>query len=135
MRQLCARLHQVDEGAIAFISGFLVPLVAKSLAPSQPENPVCQIKAPFAIALSTTPNIRDKVSWDPNHHGWRVSVKRPKRPHTVFADEAGRTLRVDHGLDACRYAEEKSATYVLAVNAWNAIDGSSRHRIPHATVK
>jgi len=130
---------QVDKDSIAFIAHGLIPWAINSLAHSQPETAALpseqgqtqeQVPAPFAFSAGDTPNIRDKVAWEPMHHGWKLSVKKPLIECKPFTDETGASLCVEAALSSIDYNEDKLRTYVNALRAWNAIDGSTRHRIP-----
>ena len=76
----------------------------------------------FHFCASRTPNLRDKVCWNPLRHSWELRLKKAKGTlNDKFA--------VDPSLTAERYEEQKLAMYVAAIAAWNRLDGSSRHRI------
>jgi len=76
----------------------------------------------FHFCASKTPNIRDKVCWNPLRHSWEVCLKKAKgTPNKKFA--------VDPELTPLFYEEQKLAMYVAATAAWNRLDGSNRHRI------
>lgn len=124
---------KLDRATAKFISAWVVPLVrelARSQAqcPSSPES-VASIStdtvAGFQFCASTTPNIRDKVQWNPLKHLWEILLKKPK-------GALSGQFRVDPGLSAALYEEEKVVSYHRAIEAWNSHDGSTRHRIPLA---
>ena len=77
------------------------------------------------MCASPTPNIRDKVQWNPLKHTWIIIVKKQKGPL------AGKYC-VDPELAPEKYEKEKVAAYNRAIAAWNSHDGSTRHRIPIA---
>ena len=125
---------QVDDECIKFILGFLLPLAETKWAhsqsgaatPQEHEKPT----AAFSFSTSCTPNIRDKVSWEPVRHGWKLSIKKPRAKLQPFTDQSGKSLLVDPLLDLAVYAAEKKDKYLKAIETWNAVDGSSRDRIP-----
>ena len=117
-----------DAATLAFIPGFVLPLAAGTMAPSQ--RPLDdESKARLTLSLNATPNMKDKVAWDPGHHGWKLSLEKPRVDVQPFTDPQGRPLRVDPELPADQYTEEKIAAYYRALKAWNQIDGSNRQRI------
>ena len=120
----------VDSETMRFIANCLLPMGLEPLAPSQQPKALTQAPAPFNFGNSSTPNVRDKVTWDPTRHGWKLSVKKPKiNPLQPFVDDSGHSLCVDLGLDLSEYASQKAKLYISALVAWNAIDGSARPRI------
>ena len=127
----------VDEDCTKFIKGFLLPLAAaqtSALSQSGAVTPKGQkpetAGASFSFSSTCTPNIRDKVSWDPMMHGWKMSIKKPHAKLQPFMDESGNSLRVDPSLTVTAYAAEKNEKYLKAIETWNAVDGSTRERIP-----
>ena len=84
--------------------------------------------AQFHFSSSLTPNIRDKVHWNPTGHSWDILL----RKNTASPSES---YAVDPLLDKRSYDEAKAAAYLRAVQTWNELDGSSRFRIPIHAVK
>lgn len=123
---------KLDEVTVRFISGWIVPLMkvcASSKAPSQdnlgsvPAVPVKDESQKFHLSVSPTPNIRDKVWWNPTAHAWEVFIKLSKgKPSENFA--------VDPAQSADTYEKQKIDAYRRAVEAWNWFDSSKRFRIP-----
>ena len=119
---------RLDENTIKFIVGWVVPLV-RELARSQdsPVHVATLAETPrhldgFFFSVSQTPNIRDKVTWNPVMHSWQLFTKKPK----VVSDE---NFVVDHELSPEAYEAQKFTQYHAAIAAWNNIDGSTRFRI------
>jgi hypothetical protein len=124
---------KIDEATVKFIAGWIVPLVrvcAKTKAPSQ-EMLGCGASTAlsqddlngFHLRDGPTPNIRDKVCWNPTAHKWKVLLKHAKgKPSEDFA--------VDPAQDAQTYQEQKVVAYWRAVETWNRLDSSNRFRIP-----
>ena len=121
---------KLDSATAKFISAWVIPLVrelarSQAQSPSSPETVASESTdtfASFQFCASPTPNIRDKVQWNPMKHCWEILVKKPK------GALRGR-FRVDPELSAALYDEEKVAAYRRAVEAWDSVDGSTRHRI------
>ena len=124
---------QFDEASVKFIVGWIVPkmrVCAKTKAPSQemlgcsPSTALSQDDLNgFHLRDGPTPNIRDKVCWNPTAHKWKVLLKHAKgKPSEDFA--------VDPAQDAQTYEKQKVAAYWRAVETWNRLDSSSRFRIP-----
>ena len=85
--------------------------------------------APFTLPPSPMPNIRGKVSWVPSSFAWRVEITKPRKVIPPYVDMDGRTLRVDRLLPRGEYESAKKDAYERAIETWNAVDGSTRHRI------
>ena len=122
---------KVDEAAVKFVTGWIVPLI-RLCATRKPDSQVLEAPSTspshghpssFCLRDDPTPNIRDKVCWNPTEHKWKVFLKSPKgRLPESFA--------VDPNLDAQTYEQQKVASYWRAVDAWNRLDDSKRIRIP-----
>jgi len=122
---------KLDMQTCKFISAWVVPL-ARRVALSQDETTASpdstasessHALAGFNFSASPTPNIRDKVQWNPMSHCWQILVKNPKT-------EVPASIHVDSSLPAALYAKEKIAAYHRATEVWNSTDGSKRFRIP-----
>ena len=119
------------DDTVKFIAAWVVPLL-RELAHSQDSQ---QLGATtdtdkhrpstlqgFHFCASSTPNLRDKIVWNPLRHSWEVRLKHAKGKLTE-------KFVVDPSLAAHLYEAQKLAMYVAAIAAWNRLDGSSRHRI------
>ena len=125
-------LLKVDERTTKFLVGWVVPLT-RELALSQASvddatDSTATTDSPpklaaFHFSASPTPTIRDKVIWNPMEHRWALKVDKPKGAVPVQA------LAVNPSLGADDYSAEKALAYGRAVEAWNLLDGSKRHRI------
>ena len=125
---------KLDTETVKFIAEWIVPLVEVVAHSQMPEAPVsvqieskppgaaCELAA-FHFLADATPNIRDKVLWQPQTHSWKVALRQPIRDLTD-------AFFVDKQLGSCEYEQEKVAAYWRAVDAWNSCDGSKRNRIP-----
>ena len=71
-----------------------------------------------------TPNIREKILWNPTAHAWIVYIKHPKQP--IPADK----YAADPNESVEEYEAQNNAAYWRAVEAWNTLDGTKRHPIP-----
>ena len=117
---------KIDEVALKFIAGWIVPLVracAKNKAPSQEKLESAPSTAPFHLRECLTPNIRGKVCWNPTEHKWKLILKHAK-------GNSSEDFAVAPDQDANAYEMQKVAAYWRAVESWNHLDASSRHRIP-----
>ena len=121
-------LLKCDENTKKFVRMWLTPLV-KVVALSQDssndsqdgsQDATVQL-APFHMSVNATPNVREKVSWEPLNHMWKLILNMPKAAPPKF--------HVDPRLDAAAYDQEKVKLYWQAIDTWNALDGSKRHRI------
>ena len=118
---------KLDNATVQFITDWVVPLVTKlafSKDPSPSTGPAVGTLANFHLTACATPNIKDKIQWNPTQHFWEVLVKKCKGEWPDRQD-----LLVDTKLDLALYEEEKIAAYGRAVHAWNRLDGSKRFRI------
>ena len=127
----------IDKDNLKFISDWVVPMVrqiAKNLVPDVPEtgssDDTASVKSSmtpnFNCNASPTPNWRDKVCWNPLAHTWVVLVKKRKD----LQHKPPESYKVDSSLSAAEYDVAKLSSYIMAIDAWNKLDGSSRHRIP-----
>ena len=121
---------RLDDDTVKFINGWMVPLLRETARSqdSQERKPTEAAEAPgqlaqFHFSAPSTPNIRDKVLWNPTAHSWEILLKQNKAP---LKEKCG----VDPLLDKQSYEEAKAAAYLRAIETWNRLDGSSRHRIP-----
>ena len=120
---------KLDAATAQFISDWVVPLVNKmalsqALPTSLSDAGACGTLANFQMIASPTPNIRDKVQWNPSRHIWEIVVKKSKGGEV----DAGQ-FRVDTTLSPVLYEQEKKEAYRRAIDTWNQLDGSTRHRI------
>ena len=136
MNHALRMVMEMDDAAAKFISDWFVPLVrqvarSQGQEPSSPEtdaNDSPESLAEFHFSVSATPNLRDKVQWNPLQHSWEILVKKPTRAAAV----SNPAFVVDPELSPVDYEEAKVASYHRAIAAWNSIDGTKRHRIPVA---
>ncbi len=123
-------MFKVDRLTATCIVGWVVPLVselARSQADVESSSDALTSDTPtkmaaFHFTASPTPNVRGKVTWNPSAHMWALQVGKPKGQAALS--------QVDPSLDADQYEREKVAAYSRAIQAWNRIDGTTRHRIP-----
>jgi hypothetical protein len=118
---------RLNDETIKFIVGWVVPLLRET-ARSQDLEVTEAAEAPrklaqFHFIAPTTPNIRDKVIWNPTKHCFEILLAKNKRSPSEKCD-------VDPSLDRQSYDEAKATAYRRAIETWNKLDGSSRHRIP-----
>ena len=122
---------ELDATTEEFITAWMVPLVRvlarqqdlpATVPPCVAPESSAQV-AGFHFTASMTPNVRDKLCWNPLAHAWNLLLAKPKgAPTESFA--------VDASLPPKEFEEEKRAAYRRAIEAWNKLDGSSRLRIP-----
>jgi hypothetical protein len=123
---------KVDQQTVTFITGWIVPLVRKlahsqAMKPSGSESTTEESPtslAGFHFQASPTPNIRDKVCWNPSIHAWKLVL------HKTKDGKISSNFCVEPNLPADKYEKERIAEYWNAVEAWNRMDGSKRVRIP-----
>ena len=120
---------KLDEKTVNFITKFVVPFMkgcgAKSAksGESAPPPRLADQSQGYQLAASITPNLRDKVYWNPKAHEWKLTIKNPK-------GQTGEQFVVNAAQPPADYEKEKTVKYWRAVKAWNLLDGSKRHRIP-----
>ena len=122
----------MGKSTIQLVEEWVIPLV-KELARSQvdgesstegsPRDPVTPL-AKFHFSACDTPNVREKVWWNPGQHTWQINAK---KANALIPKE---TFKVDPKLDVSEYNAAKAKTYTIAVGSWNDLDGSTRHHIP-----
>ena len=122
---------KLDNKTYAFITAWMVPLMrqvsalphdvpaVKQMALSQAASP--DAKPTFTLSQSPTPNIKDKVHWNPPKNRWDLLLKKAKG---VCSE-----LRVDTEQPPTAFASQKIAVYRQAIKQWNLLDGSTRSRI------
>ena len=122
----------LEKQTVTFITSWIVPLVrevalqeqARSEGVSETDSSESVgAFADFHFIASPTPNIRDKVNWNPSTHSWAIQLRQPiAQPSGNFA--------VDPSLSPDLYEEQKIDAYWRAIAMWNKLDGSKRIRIP-----
>jgi hypothetical protein len=126
---------QLDEATINFIQGWVMPLVRKcaankscaaNKASSEEQLESAPSTGPFQLPECMTPNIRGKVCWNPTANKWKVMIKYA----TDATGNPSADIAVPTDLDAVAFEQQKVAAYWRAVNSWNDLDDSTRHRIP-----
>ena len=135
----------VDTNVITFISKWLVPLANKSArlldmdpfasrnkmyprekgaSKEQEDSQTSDASSGLTFIQTMTPDIKDKVSWIPSKHSWKVNA------HNLVGDRPVlRMFVVDDGLKGKKFLTMKADQYLLAVTEWNVCDKSRRHRI------
>ena len=134
-------LLKLDVHTIEFIASWVAPLVKElaethvrtggskqSLGLDGGSKNVSSLANQFQFASLPTPNVRDKVCWEPTHHAWRVHVQKPKGMFDAS------DFTVDPGLCGKAYDAAKLTVYRDAVDTWNRLDGTTRARIPTSLV-
>ena len=73
--------------------------------------------------------VRDKICWEPDNSPWFLKVSKPKHCAQDYCVTNSLHLKVSYSIvgDEFRLAREKAL--IDACVAWNAIDGSKKHRI------
>ena len=130
----CFASHTVDDATVAFIRGWMLHLVKGIMdKPHQVAKPheltshpttTSSKPAGFVFNSCYTPNVRDKVAWVPEKNAWQLYVKHPTD------DSETRQFVVNPDQPSDDYEQQKTDAYCRAVNAWNRLDGTKRHRIP-----
>ena len=123
---------KLQKNTIAWIQKWLLPLAkvrithdsrSQKSESSQETQPVLNL-APFHFKASPTPNIRDRVTWNPTHSAWLVHVKKDKHP------AAPKVLKVETtGMSKDEAAAENDKVYIQAIQQWNKCDGSNRQML------
>ena len=123
----------LETQTVTFITRWIVPLV-QDLALCQDQKGLEGASetdssestgaiAAFHFIASPTPNIRDKITWNPMTHSWVLHLRQSKgTPSQHFT--------VDPSLPAHSYEEQKKDAYRRAIVMWNKLDSSKRQRIP-----
>ena len=132
----------VDSRVVSFIEMWLMPLaqdsarilaLEKSGTPSasnasaskeQGDSQTSDAPSGYSFTQNMTPNIKDKVSWLPSRHLFKVKAQK-KAKGRVCHD----TFVVDGDLQGEEYLTMKAEKYHEAVTEWNDSDKSTRHRI------
>ena len=125
---------QLDADGMRFINTVLVDTI-RLLSDSTPTS----TQEDTAVAAyrfdDSTPNVRDKVVWDPDANSWklllkvRLGDKLAKPIKSLYVDVSGQSLQVSENLSASRHNTAKIETYGRALRAWNQLDASHRQRI------
>ena len=125
---------RLDKEAIRFTTEHVVALIRQlAVKPSHdPEetpalSDVSQ-RAAYAF-VDATPNIRDKITWDPVGELWRLRVFDGKKHACRFTDETGKSLNVMVDSRHADWTAAKKEAYGRAIMAWNILDRSRRYRI------
>jgi hypothetical protein len=135
----------VDTNVVTFISRWLVPLaeksarslyldpfasrnkmfpLEKSASKEQEDSQTSDASSGFTFIQTMTPDIKDKVSWIPSKHSWKVNAL-----NLVEDRPVAKMFVVDDGLKGEKFLTMKADQYLLAVTEWNVCDKSRRHRI------
>ena len=123
---------QLDDEGIVFLNNVILDIMQKlsdtTEAVDDSKSVVSEVAA-FRFD-HTTPNVRDKVLWEPNQNAWKLILMEKNKPkRAAFADEQGDTLKVPERLSAVEHEFEKAKSYARAILAWNSLDASGRKRI------
>ena len=78
----------------------------------------------------STPNVFGKVVWDTDCHGWKVTIGRGRDTRPRYKDNNGESLVVSEDLPGNAFERMKADRYKAAIACWNALDRSTRRRIP-----
>jgi hypothetical protein len=130
----------LEKATVTFITSWIVPLV-RELALSQENTGSGGVSETdssgsvgpltgFHFIASPTPNIRDKVNWNPSTHTWTIQTRKPILPKQLPIGKPSGNFAVDASLSADLYEEQKIDAYWRAIAMWNKQDGSKRTRIP-----
>ena len=124
---------KLDSDGVAFINKVIVHVAtqcSEELLLQADEVKVAPgpVEAGFRFD-DTTPNIRDKVVWDPNRNSWKLLLQKNGHMATSHSDVDGYPLSVAEDLDAAGHNAAKFASYVRAIKAWNYFDAGKRQRI------
>ena len=119
---------QANEASYDFIAKCL-PELASSLKKEVPLPDALAQTRLFAIPITTMPNIRGKVTWQPFEFGWRVEVQSASVVIAPYTDVNGITLKVNRALISADFQDARRDAYARAIATWNEIGGSKGHRI------
>ena len=135
-RKLCVRL---EEKSARFVSEWMLPLVHEVVARadkadhSTPETASSSDSsrpvAKFNFLASDTPNIANKIYWQPGHHRYLVHVLLPEGTGKAMKNHVIK-MSVDSKKSAEEYENVQVALCWKAVTTWNERDMSKRERIP-----
>lgn len=83
----------------------------------------------FSFQNQDTPNIRDKVTWSPREHTWRIHVRNEQAVADACHGQHRHSCSVDRRLPTAEYCNAKRTAYERAKHLWNQMDGTKRDRI------
>jgi hypothetical protein len=130
----------LEKATVTFITSWIVPLVrdlalrqkktgSEEVSETDGSGSVVPLEG-FHFIASPTPNIRDKVNWNPSTHTWTIQTRKPILPKQLPIGKPHGNFAVDASLSADLYEEQKIDKYWRAIAMWNKQDGSKRTRIP-----
>ena len=73
--------------------------------------------------------VRDKIVWEPDTSSWILKVSKPKHDIADFCLPNSLHLKATYAIVGDGYKNARGKSLVDACVAWNAIDGSQKHRI------
>ena len=125
-------LIKVTDSVREWIRSFLAAAVADALGsrPTGEESPI-EKKGGFAMRQERRVGYRGKVTWSPAEWAWQVRAKSKEGRRAVdrWLKEHGFSLHVPRGLQKDAFENIRGEKLELAINCWNAVDESKRHRI------
>ena len=124
---------QLDDNGIRFIQHGLTEIIKKLSVGDVDASTRAGIKDDSEIAGfkfdDSTPNISEKVVWDTDKNSWKVTYKIKNKPISTYVDHLGKSLSVSTDVSSETFLAIKSRQYAQAVEAWNKLDKSTRHKI------
>ena len=73
--------------------------------------------------------VRDKIFWEPENSSWFLKVSKPKHSTKDYCVTNSLHLKVSYAIVGEEFRLTREKTLIDACVAWNAIDGSKKHRI------
>ena len=140
MNCLRPKVLKLDNDTATFIAEFVSKQLTNSCDQEAPSQPAMRVpKSDLHVDESLTPNKRNKVVWDSLIHSWTLHVAKPTNNEHwgKHKDHNGMSLSIssiDNEREPETYQKAKVQAYLRAIEAWNLLDGSKRHRIAMPTV-
>jgi hypothetical protein len=132
LNSLRPKCLQIDANTQEFISSYFPKALAEVHfwqfrgLPAPKQLPT---QTTFSIQNQDTPDIRDKVTWMPLEHTWRIHVKNEKVVADACHGQRRHFCSVDQLLLDAEYYKAKRNAYERAKHLWNQMDGTKRDRI------
>lgn len=124
---------QLDDDGVRFIQHGMKELIEKlTMRASDPSTSPVKIDDLETACFKfddSTPNIFEKVIWDPDRRSWKVTYKSNGKKTITYQDRSGISLGVSDELSEEAFESKKADLYTTAIQTWNDLDKSSRKKI------
>ena len=92
-------------------------------------DPQCS-ESPCLQYLNYRNSVQGKVHWVPANVSWALSTTEGEEAVNEYCSKASLSLAVNPNLSGKNFLLERKKAFDVACRVWNAVDKSSRHRIP-----